>query len=79
MASVVNIVAHADDDLFLINPAILQAIRDGKCVQTVVTTAGYVGKPDNAKREAGLRAAYAQMADQTSRRRDSQHSSVLTR
>lgn len=60
--SVVSIVAHADDDLYFINPAIINAIKAGKCVQTVVTTAGYFQEPDNRRREAGLQTAYAQMA-----------------
>ncbi len=60
--SVLSFVAHADDDLYFINPAIDEAIRAGHCVQTVVTTAGYFGNPDNTQRVAGLQAAYAHMA-----------------
>lgn len=59
--SVLSVIAHADDDLYFINPAISDALNQGRCVQTVITTAGYFGKPDNRVRVAGLQAAYAQM------------------
>lgn len=59
---VLSVVAHADDDLYFLNPAIDEAIARGACVHTVVVTAGYVDNPDNAARLAGLKAAYAAMA-----------------
>lgn len=58
---VMSVIAHADDDLYFINPAIDQAIARGACVHTVVVTSGYVGSPDNQAREQGLKAAYAFM------------------
>ncbi len=59
---VLSVVAHADDDLYFINPAIDAAIARGACVHTVVVTGGYVDNPDNRFRLAGLKAAYARMA-----------------
>ncbi|NQD36663.1 hypothetical protein HPT27_06470 [Permianibacter sp. IMCC34836] len=59
---ILSIVAHADDDLYFINPAIDAAIARGACVHTVIVTAGYVDEPDNSKRLAGLKAAYSFMA-----------------
>lgn len=59
---VLSVVAHADDDLYFINPAIDAAIARGACVHTVVVTGGYVDDPDNRRRQAGLQAAYALMA-----------------
>lgn len=60
---VLSVIAHADDDLYFINPAIDAAIGRGACVHTVVVTAGYVDSPDNGLRQAGLKAAYAAMAN----------------
>ncbi len=57
-----SVVAHADDDLYFLNPAIDSAIARGACVQTVVVTAGYTDSADNTARQAGLQAAYAAMA-----------------
>ena len=59
---VLSVVAHADDDLYFINPGIDAAIARGACVHTVVVTGGYVDTPDNQRRQAGLQAAYALMA-----------------
>jgi LmbE family N-acetylglucosaminyl deacetylase len=58
---VLSVVAHADDDLYFINPSIDAAIARGACVHTVVVTGGYVDNPDNSLRLAGLKAAYAAM------------------
>ncbi len=57
-----SVVAHADDDLYFLNPAIDAAIARGACVQTVVVTSGYTDSNDNSARQAGLQAAYAVMA-----------------
>lgn len=59
-----NIVAHADDDLIFMNPDIQRDIDNNVCVRTVVVTAGDAGQGfDYAEsREAGSRAAYAEMA-----------------
>ncbi|WP_157591401.1 PIG-L family deacetylase [Permianibacter aggregans] len=58
---VLSVVAHADDDLYFINPSIDEAIARGACVHTVVVTAGYVDDPNNDARQRGLQAAYALM------------------
>ena len=65
--SSVNLVAHPDDDLFFMNPAILQGIAAGGCSTTVYVTSGDAGGEDSyyLGREAGVRAAYAQMAGVT--------------
>lgn len=60
----INIVAHPDDDLFFVNPLILQDIKAGKCSTTVYVTSGDAGQSASyyQKRELGVRAAYAKMA-----------------
>lgn len=78
---ILSAVAHADDDLYFINPAIDAAIARGACVHTVVVTGGYVDNPDNSKRLAGLQAAYAwmaQRADNAPSRREQWHEQWLT-
>ncbi|WP_158588134.1 PIG-L family deacetylase [Actinomadura logoneensis] len=72
-----QVVAHPDDDLYFLNPDLLQSVRSGAPVTTVYVTAGEAngqnvapGRPavatDHAgyiaARHAGLRRAYAQMA-----------------
>jgi LmbE family N-acetylglucosaminyl deacetylase len=64
-ASVMNLVAHEDDDLLFISPDLANAIgRAGTCLRTVFLTAGDDGQDQAywAGRESGIRAAYAQMA-----------------
>ncbi|MCZ2846980.1 DUF7402 domain-containing protein [Modestobacter sp. VKM Ac-2978] len=63
-ASSVNLVAHPDDDLFFMNPAVLQGIASGDCSTTVYVTSGDAGGEDTyyQGREVGVRAAYARMA-----------------
>jgi LmbE family N-acetylglucosaminyl deacetylase len=58
------LVAHEDDTLLFQSPELLQDIRNGRCVRTVFLTAGDAGKPQSywSSREAGVEAAYAQMA-----------------
>ncbi len=62
--TILNVVAHEDDDLLFINPDTKQAINAEKCVRTVFVTSGDAG--GEAKywkgRELGARAAYAAMA-----------------
>jgi hypothetical protein len=60
----VIIVAHEDDDLLFLNPDDVHAIKGGQCVRTVFVTAGDAGQGQSywSGREAGARAAYAQMA-----------------
>lgn len=62
--SVMNIVAHQDDDLLFMNPDIQHSISDGHCVRTVYVTAGDAGR-DQAYvlgRIKGVEAAYATMS-----------------
>lgn len=62
--SVLNVVAHQDDDLLFINPDIVADLDAGKCVRTVFLTAGDAGYDETywEGREQGARSAYAQMA-----------------
>src|SRR5262245_22237578 len=63
--SVMNLVAHEDDDLLFISPDLVHAIGGGgTCVRTVFLTAGDAGQDQTywSGREAGIKAAYAQMA-----------------
>ena len=62
--TVLNVVAHTDDDLLFINPDIQSDITAGRCVRTVFVTAGDAGSGSGywTSREAGAKAAYAQMA-----------------
>ena len=76
-ASVVQIVAHPDDDLFFMNPDISQSIRSGDPLTSVYLTSGEsdgvnarprdaaTTAPDKAAyaeaRQNGIRAAYAEM------------------
>ncbi|MFE3447938.1 PIG-L family deacetylase [Nonomuraea sp. NPDC059194] len=56
--------AHQDDDLLFINPAISGDHDAGACLRVVYLTAGDAGRTDGyvGDREAGVRAAYALMA-----------------
>jgi LmbE family N-acetylglucosaminyl deacetylase/NOL1/NOP2/fmu family ribosome biogenesis protein len=58
------VVAHEDDDLLFQSPQLLEDIEDGDCVRTVFLTAGDAGMSESywKGREAGSRAAYAEMA-----------------
>lgn len=64
--SIMNIVAHEDDDLLFMNPDVMQALRDGDCVRTVYLTAGDAGHDQLywLGRERGSKAAYATMLGQ---------------
>ncbi len=64
-ASSLNVVAHQDDDLLFINPAVSDDIAAGRCVATVFITAGDAGRRPAywRSREMGAMAAYAAMAD----------------
>lgn len=62
---VMQVVAHADDDLLFMNPDVQADIATpGSCVRTVVVSAGDSGRRASywSAREAGARAAYARMA-----------------
>lgn len=58
------IVAHPDDDLLFMNPDIQQTIQEKGCILTVYLTAAERGEGIDYMlgREAGVRAAYANMA-----------------
>nr|WP_296075248.1 PIG-L family deacetylase [uncultured Actinoplanes sp.] len=59
-----NVVAHEDDDLLFINPAVSDDIEAGRCVVTLFVTAGDAGRRPSywRAREQGAMAAYAEMA-----------------
>ncbi len=59
-----NVVAHEDDDLLFINPAVSNDIAAGRCVVTAFVTAGDAGRARSYwhGRELGSMAAYAAMA-----------------
>ncbi len=61
--SVMNIVAHEDDDLLFMNPDVSRDIRAGHCVRTVYVTAGDAGSNEFywLSREQGSEAAYSKM------------------
>ncbi|MCP5040629.1 MAG: hypothetical protein GY944_06335, partial [bacterium] len=65
-AGQLQIVAHEDDDLYFMTPAVSDAIALGQASWTVYLTAGDAGRTDGhwQSRELGIRAAYAQMAAQ---------------
>lgn len=62
-----QIVAHEDDDLYFMTPAVPAEIQAGEPSATIFLTAGDAGRPASywQGREAGIRAAYAQMAGVT--------------
>ena len=62
-----NVVAHQDDDLLFLSPDLLHDVQSDRCVVTVFVTAGDHGQAADywQEREAGPRAAYAQMAGVT--------------
>lgn len=72
--TVVNVVAHPDDDLLFINPSLLEAIAARRCVVTIVVTAADNGQdaPYWQARQEGLQAAYAVMGESTAQWRRSQ-------
>jgi hypothetical protein len=62
-------VAHQDDDLLLINPAVQRNFAAGQCIRVIYLTAGDAGEPGDAGdagyyigREQGVEQAYAQLA-----------------
>lgn len=61
--TVMNFVAHQDDDLLFMNPNIYSHLRAGDCVRTVYLTAGDAGHDKFywLAREQGSEAAYAKM------------------
>lgn len=61
--TIMNVVAHQDDDLLFMNPDLLHSIRAGDCIRTVYVTAGDAGSDTFywLSREQGSEAAYAHM------------------
>lgn len=61
--TVVQVVAHQDDDLLFMSPDLLHSIMTGDCVRTIYVTAGDagIGKLYWLGREQGAEAAYSQM------------------
>lgn len=66
LPTIMNIVAHQDDDLLFINPDVLRDIQAGHCVRTVYITAGDAGSGPYyvLNRELGSEAAYSYMLGQ---------------
>jgi LmbE family N-acetylglucosaminyl deacetylase len=63
-AGQLQIVAHEDDDLYFMTPAVPDGIATGEASWTVFLTAGDAGRTNGhwQSRELGIRAAYALMA-----------------
>jgi LmbE family N-acetylglucosaminyl deacetylase len=63
--TIVNIVAHQDDDLLFMNPDVIHDIRAGHCVRTIYVTAGDAGGNSFywLGREQGSEAAYSYMTN----------------
>ena len=61
--TIMNIVAHQDDDLLFMNPSLIHDIRFGYCIRTIYLTAGDAGNnsPYWLSREKGSEAAYNYM------------------
>ncbi|HSX43531.1 MAG TPA: PIG-L family deacetylase [Candidatus Saccharimonadales bacterium] len=61
--TIMNIVAHEDDDLLFLSPDLLHELRAGDCVRSVFMTAGDSGfnKFYWLSRQLGVEAAYSQM------------------
>lgn len=62
--TIINVVAHEDDDLLFINPDTLNDIKSGNCIRTIYVTAGDAGNNQLywLSRELGSEAAYSSMA-----------------
>lgn len=63
--TLMNIVAHEDDDLLFTSPDLLGSVDAGDCIRTIYLTAGDAGNDQYywIGREEGSEAAYAQMAN----------------
>ena len=64
--TIMNVVAHQDDDLLFLNPDLEHSIAEGKCIRTVYVTAGDDGADKFywLSREHGSEAAYSKMTPQ---------------
>jgi hypothetical protein len=65
--TVMNVVAHQDDDLLFVNPDVVNAIQRNECIRSVYVTAGDDGRGTDylLSREAGSEAAYDVMLGST--------------
>jgi LmbE family N-acetylglucosaminyl deacetylase len=65
--TIMNVVAHQDDDLLFMNPDTIHDIKAGHCVRTVYVTAGDsgIGQFYWLSREQGSEAAYSAMVGTT--------------
>ncbi len=75
--TIMNVVAHQDDDLLFQSPDLLHDIKAGNCVRTVYVTAGDAGGNRFywLERETGSKAAYLQMLQKPN---DSWYETVMT-
>lgn len=66
-STIMNVVAHQDDDLLFLSPDLLNSIQSGDCVRTVYITAGDAGSGQLywLAREHGSEAAYNTMTKNT--------------
>ena len=66
--TIMNVVAHEDDDLLFMNPDLQHSISAGDCVRTIYITTGDGGNGQFywLNREQGAKAAYSQMLGSTS-------------
>ncbi len=65
--TIMNIVAHEDDDLLFMNPDVVRAMNSGNCVRTVYVTAGDAGAGELywLSREKGSEEAYSTLLGNT--------------
>jgi LmbE family N-acetylglucosaminyl deacetylase len=61
--TIMNIVAHQDDDILFMNPDLQKSVEEGICIRTIYITAGDDGNgnPYWVSREKGSEAAYSNM------------------
>src|SRR5205807_9600515 len=61
--TIMNIVAHQDDDLLFTSPDLLHDVQAGNCIRTIYLTAGDAGTQQLywLNRERGSEAAYSSM------------------
>lgn len=61
--SIMNIVAHQDDDLLFMSPDLIHDVRAGYCIRSIYLTAGDAGGDEHywLSREHGTEAAYSDM------------------
>lgn len=62
-STIMNVVAHQDDDILFMNPNVIHQINKGACIRSVYLTAGDSGSSKLywLSREEGSKAAYATM------------------